>query len=178
MDGSPGPEASRDYRGPLFSCNSWFTTWPDDFPELHQPTSRLMPRMGKWVQSTPPYSSHSPITAGGHTQSTWGMARDCLDLLARGDYFWAIQNSFYRKPLFQDWTVEGKHWRQRRRGCQRMRWLNNIIKSKDTNPSKLWEITEDREDWHASVHGVCRTKLSDGTRRSKTEEGSCFAYYI
>ena len=37
-------------------------------------------------------------------------------------------------------------------GCQRMRWLNNITKSKDTNLSKLLEIMEDREDWHASAN--------------------------
>ena len=35
-----------------------------------------------------------------------------------------------------------------------MRWLDNVTDSVDVNLSKLWEIVEDREDWHTSVHGV------------------------
>ena len=46
--------------------------------------------------------------------------------------------------------IEGK----RRRGQQRMRWLNSITKSKDMHLSKIWEIMEDRGAWHATVHGV------------------------
>ena len=45
--------------------------------------------------------------------------------------------------------VEGK----RRRGWQRMRWLDSIIDLIDMNLSKLWEIVEDREAWRATVHG-------------------------
>ena len=44
--------------------------------------------------------------------------------------------------------VEGK----RRRGWQRMRWLDSIIGLIDMNLSKLWEIVEDREAWRATVH--------------------------
>ena len=44
----------------------------------------------------------------------------------------------------------------RRRGQQRLRWLNGITKSMDMSLSKLWEIIKDREAWFASVHGLTK----------------------
>ena len=46
----------------------------------------------------------------------------------------------------------GKIKGKRRRGWQRMRWLDSIIDSIDMNLSKLQELVKDREDWHAAVH--------------------------
>jgi len=57
----------------------------------------------------------------------------------------------------------GKIGSRRRRGQQRMRWLDGIIDSVHVNLSKLWEMVKDREVWHATVHGVAKslTRLSD-----------------
>ena len=70
-----------------------------------------------------------------------------------------------RADSLEKTLILGKIEDKKRRGWQRMRWLDDIIDSMDMNLSKLREIVKDREVWHAAVHGVTKikTRLSNWT---------------
>ena len=89
------------------------------------------------------------------SQLNWGSVKHTLKILDPPTLGHLMQRTDSLEKTLMLGKIEGK----KRRGQQRMRWLDSITDSMDMNLNKLWEIVEDRGVWHAAAHGIAKSQI-------------------
>ena len=111
----------------------------------------------------------------------------------KGNQFWTFigkteaeaETPILRPPDAKNWLIwkdpdVENDWRQKEKGMQRMRWLDDLADSMDVNLSKLWDLVIDREAWYAAVHEVTKSWKDLATEQQTWEDSDgqgCSEYF-